>query len=267
MRRGGSRSLAKRCNLFSHRLGGYFVRIAICDDEAKEREQFLQVMKSWNPDLTTEQFSSGASLLKAVRTPPSFDIVFLDIYLPGENGIDIAGTLEEISPHTGIVFVTTSETHAVAAFSLNALHYLVKPVTVQGVAAAFSRLREQQLERRDFILFSVGHTSRPVFLDQICYFNSVSHAVEVTLTDGKRFKVWTPLSELEKKLNRNFLRINRGIIVNMAYIERMGTDRCMMQDGKELFLVVRGRSDICAAYNDYLLSRLSRQTELEGVES
>lgn len=242
------------------------MRIAVCDDETKEREQLLQVLKAWNTDLTAEQFSSGASLLEAAQTPPPFDIVFLDIYLPGENGIDIASTLEGISPATGIAFVTTSEDHAVAAFSVNALHYLVKPVTAEGIAAVFSRLKEQHLGRRDFISFSVGQTSRPVFLDQICYLNSVSHTVEISLADGQRFKVRTPLSELEQKLNRNFLKLNRGIIVNMAYIEQMGTDRCVMQDGKVMFLAVRGRGDICAAYNDYLLSRLSRQKDREGAD-
>lgn len=154
----------------------------------------------------------------------------------------------------------------VAAFSVNALHYLAKPVTAKGIAAAFSRLREPQLERRHFISFSVGQTSRPVFLDQICYLNSVSHTVEISLADGQRFKVRTPLSKLEQKLNRNFLKLNRGIIVNMAYIEQMGTDRCVMQDGKEMFLAVRGRGDICAAYNDYLLSRLSRQRDRDGMD-
>ena len=129
------------------------MRIAVCDDEAKEREQFLQAMKSWDPDLTAEQFPSGASLLKAAKTPPPFDIIFLDIYLPGENGIDIASTLEEISPTTGIAFVTTSEDHAVAAFSVNALHYLVKPVTAEGIAAAFSRLRERILNTGTLFLF------------------------------------------------------------------------------------------------------------------
>lgn len=240
------------------------MRIAVCDDEARERKQFLQTLGTWNPNLTAEQFSSGAALLEAAKMPPPFDIVFLDIYLPGENGIDIAETLEEISPKTGIVFVTTSKDHAVAAFSLNALHYLVKPITTQSVEVAFSRLREQQLDRRQFISFPVGQTSRPVFLDQICYLTSDNHTVEVSLADGQRFKARTPLSGLRQKLNRNFLKINRGIIVNMAYIEQMGTDRCVMHDGKELFLAVRERNDICAAYNDYLLSRLSRQKDVLG---
>ena len=63
---------------------------------------------------------------------PSFDIVFLDIYMLREDGVDIARILNKISPETRIVFVTTSEEHAVSAFSLDALHYLVKPVTTEG---------------------------------------------------------------------------------------------------------------------------------------
>lgn len=237
------------------------MRIAVCDDDAKGREQLLQALGTWNPDLTAEQFSSGASFLEAAKAPPPFDIVFLDIYMPDENGIDIAGTLGEISPQTGIVFVTSSEDHAVAAFSLDALHYLVKPVTVEDIAAAFSRLKKQQLDSRQFISFPAGQGSRPVFLDQICYLNSVSHTVEVTLADGQQMKTWTPLSELAQKLDRNFLKVNRGIIVNMAYIEQMGPDRCVMRGGKELFLAVRERGAISAAYQDYLLDRRKEKKE------
>ena len=245
----------------------YFMRVAVCDDEEKEREQLIQALAIWNPNLTVEQFSSGAALLEADKVAPPFDIVFLDIYLPGENGIDIAEALEMISPQTGIVFVTSSRDHAIAAFSFNTLHYLVKPVTIQGVVSALSRLRERRNAPRPFIFFSVGQSSRPVFLDQICYLNTVSHTVEVTLVDGERFKVWTPLNKLAHELGGDFLKVNRGIIVNMACIERMGTDSCVMQDGKELFLAVRGRGDICAAYNDWLLSRLSSHKDMERVRS
>ena len=78
--------------------------------------------------------------MEAAKGKPPFDIVFLDIYLPGENGVDVAGELQRVSPETGIAFVTTSEEHAVDAFSLHALHYLVKPVTTEGIVEAFRRL-------------------------------------------------------------------------------------------------------------------------------
>ena len=243
------------------------MRIAICDDETREQKQLLQIIQGCEPDYDTECFSDGVSLLRAAESTPPFDIAFLDIYMPIENGIDVAGTLREISPRTGIVFVTTSQDHAVSAFSLDALHYLVKPVSAGDVAEAFRRFDALRPRRRKSISFPGRNGGQTVFLDQICSLTSASHAVEVSLADGRRMKVWTSLNELTQKLGKNFLKINRGIVVNMDCIERMGTDRCVLLGGREFFLAVRDRSAICAAYNDYRLDQLSRQDDVRGVGS
>lgn len=237
------------------------MRLAICDDDMREQKQLLQIIQDWDTAYNTEYFSDGASLLRAAELAPPFDIVFLDIYMPGENGIDIAGTLRQISPKTSIVFVTTSQDYAVNAFALAALHYLVKPVSARDVAEAFRRFDALHPHCRKFISFPERRGKQTVFLDQICYLTSSNHAVEVSLADGRQIKVWMPLNELMQKLGKNFLKINRGIVVNMDCIERMGTDRCVLLDGREFFLAVRERNAICAAYNDYLLDRYSHQAE------
>ena len=232
------------------------MRIAVCDDVLKEQEQFDEAMRGWDPTRETEKYFSGAALLDAAKQTPAFDIAFIDIYLPGENGVDIAIALKEISPETEIVFVTTSENHAVSAFSLGALHYLVKPVTADGIIEAFRRLAEIRTRQRETLSFSVGGGGVcTVFLSQICSLESGNHAVEVSLDDGRRLKTRTPLYELERKSGRRFLKLNRGVIVNMDHIERMGTDCCILRNGSRFFLAVRERSAICAAYNDYLLDR------------
>lgn len=243
------------------------MRLAICDDDVREQKQLLQIIQDRDPAYHTEYFSDGASLLQAAALAPPFDIVFLDIYMPGENGIDIAAALREISPKTGIVFVTTSQDHAVNAFSLAALHYLVKPVNAGDVAEAFRRFEELRPHRRQSITLPGRHGGQSVFLDQICCLTSANHAVEISLSDGWRIKVWLPLGELMQKLGSNFLKINRGIVVNMDYIERMGTDRCVLLDGTEFFLAVRERSAICAAYNDYRFDQLSCQDSVREVGS
>ena len=240
------------------------MRIAICDDERKEQEQLLRIIQDWDPACDAECFSDGASLFRAAESAPPFDAAFLDIYMPGENGIDIAGRLREISPQTGIVFVTTSREHAVNAFSLNALHYLVKPVTTEGVAEAFRRLAEAGARQRETISFSVGKDICTVFLSQICSLESGNRVVEVSLDDGRQLKSRMPLYELEQKTGSRFLKINRGVLVNMDHIERMGTDCCILRNGSRFFLASRKRSAICAAYNDYLMDRYSRQAGEAG---
>ena len=243
------------------------MRLAICDDNMREQKELLQIIQDWDTAYDTEYFSDGASLLRAAELTPHFDIVFLDIYMPGENGIDIAGTLREISPKTDIVFVTTSQDHALNAFSLAALHYLVKPVSAGDVAEAFRRFDALHPHRRKSISLHEKRGKQTVFLDEIRYLTSANHAVEISLADGRQIKVWLPLSELMQKLGKNFLKINRGIVVNMDCIERMGTDRCVLLDGTEFFLAVRERSAICAAYNDYRFDQLSRQGGVRGAKS
>ena len=231
------------------------MRIAVCDDVVSEQEQFGEAMRGWDPTREAEKYFSGAALLEAAKSAPVFDIAFIDIYMPGENGVDVAGALKEISPETEIVFVTTSEDHAVSAFSLGALHYLVKPVTTEGIVEAFRRLAELRTRQRETLSFSVGGSVCTVFLSQICSLESGNHTVEVSLDDGRRLKTRTPLYELEQKAGRRFLKVNRGVVVNMDHIERMGTDCCVLRNGSRFFLAVRERSAICAAYSDYLLDR------------
>ena len=231
------------------------MRIAVCDDVPREQEQFDEAVRGWDPTRVTEKFFNGAALLEAAKRDPAFDIVFLDIYMPGEDGVDIARALKKISPETEIVFVTTSEDHAVSAFSLGALHYLVKPVTAAGMVEAFRRLAEVRARQRKTLSFSVGGDVCTVFLSQICSLESGNHSVEVSLDDGRRLRTRTPLHELEQRSDKRFLKVNRGVIVNMEHIERMGKDCCILRNGSRFFLAVRERSAICAAYSDYLLDR------------
>ncbi len=240
------------------------MRIAICDDDIAEQEQIEKALQGWDPTRTAEKFLNGAALLDAAKRLPRFDIVFLDIYLPGENGIDIAKALQNASPETGIAFVTTSTEFAVDAFSLHALHYLVKPVSTDGIIETFRRLNELRSKRRRQLSFTVGHDRHTVFMDQICLLENDNHAVNVSLSDGRRLKVWTSFAELEQKLDGSFLKINRGIVVNMEYIVRMGTDTCTMRDGVKLPIAIRHSASIRAMYDNYVFDRLSQQRGVRG---
>ncbi|MGN1249147.1 MAG: LytR/AlgR family response regulator transcription factor [Candidatus Spyradocola sp.] len=236
------------------------MRIALCDDCPREQEQFIRALHGWDPTRQPECFLTGAALLEAAVQEPPFDIAFLDVYMPGENGVDIAGELRKVSPETGIVFVTTSREHAVDAFSLRALHYLVKPVTTEGVVEAFRRLTQLRQRQRPVATFSTGRGSNTVYLDEICYLQSMDHAVDIYLIGGRQIRVWAALSELERKLSDSFLKLNRSTVVNMEQIEQMGADSCMLRNGVRLEMARRDRTAIRAAYDNFLFARLSERS-------
>lgn len=233
------------------------MRIAICDDSQRKQEKFITALHGWNPACRPECFLTGAALLEAAKQEPPFDIAFLDIYMPGENGVEIAGELQKVSSETGIVFVTTSQEHAVDAFSIQAIHYLVKPVTTEGIRETLRRLAQIRQRKRPIVTFPTGRESSTVYLDEIYYLQSMDHAVDIYLTGSRQLRVWATLTELKQKLNDNFLKLNRSTIVNMEQIEHMGLGSCILRNGIRLEFTRRDRTAIRAAYDNFLFDRLS----------
>ena len=106
------------------------MRIAIVDDIASERTllharlQQQLVKRGVHADLA--EFENGEFFLKAAKER-SFAVLFLDIYMDGANGVEIARELRKSDPDCLLIFTTTSTDHAVEGFKVRALHYLVKP--------------------------------------------------------------------------------------------------------------------------------------------
>ena len=119
------------------------MRIAIVDDIASERkclntELDVQVARL-SLDSVTFEYASGADFLAAAKKE-RFDLVFLDIYMGNENGVDTAQALRRFDPDCLLVFTTTSTDHALDGFRVRAFHYLVKPCTEADLAALFDEI-------------------------------------------------------------------------------------------------------------------------------
>lgn len=238
------------------------MRIAVCDDDRQEQQATVDAIKSWDTSRNPECFFGGKELLEAALRLPHFSIVFMDIYLPKENGIDIAKELLRISPETEIVFITTSEEHAVEAFSIQALHYLVKPVKTEDIKEAFYRLSRENAVREKALSVTIGRNVKRIYLKDIYVIQSVNHATEILLSDGSNVKVWSSLEEISSQLNDDFLKIQRGIIVNMEYIEQMGMDSCVLRDGTKLLLSRKEKAAIRDRYSEFAFENIIGRKEL-----
>ena len=246
--------------------GQYDIRVAICDDDKQERAKLLEVLQEVYPAMEVECFDKGQELLRAAKERPAFNIVFLDIYMPDENGVDIAKEIQSISPQTGIVFVTSSREFAVEAFSLRALHYIVKPIVAKDVKEAFNRLMRMRQKQETIIKVIVGRETKKLRQNQICRIQSVNHKTEILLKTNETLSVWVPLSELEGKLDDNFLKIQRGTIVNMAYIKQMSIKECILKDGTHVLLSRKERMKIKETYDDFIFSQLLELEEYDLEE-
>lgn len=232
------------------------MRIGVLDDDLQETEEFLSALRGWDPSRNAECFCEGQAFLDAAQKQPHFSAAFIDIYLPKENGMDIAARLREIAPDTEIIFTTTSTEHAVDAFAINAVHYIVKPVTTEDIKEAFMRMMQKR-KIRTSISLKVDKGNMLVYTDEIATAQSQNHHMDVFLKNGNKIDANIKCSELLSLLGENFIQIQRGYIVNMDFIKKMSPNSCILQDDKTLLLSRKDKREICNSYNDYVYRRLS----------
>jgi two-component system LytT family response regulator len=214
------------------------LRVLIVDDEPPARMKIRMLLEEAADVIAIHEAADGETGLGVVRTEQP-DIVFLDIRMPGIDGVSLAGMLPADGPI--IVFVTAYDEHAVRAFDLHAADYLLKPFDRERFNRTMDRVRERisgQRERGDverlIRLLSAMKPERPaldhllvnraglqrlVTLDRVIRFDATRNNVQVVTRDGQD-AVRGTLTELEARLDpTRFVRVNRSQIVCLAAVD------------------------------------------------
>jgi two-component system LytT family response regulator len=163
-------------------------------------------------------------------------VVFLDIAMPGGSGFDL---LARRRVDAWVVFVTAYEAHAVRAFEVNALDYLVKPVEPERLAATVSRLAGRPPgPRPDRICLPDDKGVRVVAPSQIVWVEADRDYTHVHLREGSAVVVKSTLARWEARLGEAFLRVHRGVLVSLADVVKI--ERA---SGSSYRLFLRGRGE------------------------
>ena len=117
------------------------LRVLVVEDEASTRQEMASLLGDMPEVSEVLVASNGASAVRLLGTT-SIDAAFLDILMPGLDGMDVARVLSVMSEPPSIVFVTASEAHAVEAFGIGAVDYLLKPIRPERLAEAVGRIAQ-----------------------------------------------------------------------------------------------------------------------------
>lgn len=199
------------------------MRALIVDDEPLVRNELAYVLARAEPDWELREAESGLEALTMMRKA-SYDVVFLDVRMPGLGGVELASALEGLSPQPPVVFVTAHQHYALDAFGVGAFDYLLKPVSEERMALTLRRLRARQrkpvpagaAESR----LAVDEDGATVFVRvaDVRYIEARDHSVSVALFD-RRYRLRGTLSECEQRLRpHGFLRVHRAYLVNPQHV-------------------------------------------------
>ncbi len=204
--------------------------IAILDDEQDEINRIQKMIFDIQGDYIIDHFLNGKGLMDAIEKGKTYDLLFCDIFMEAENGMETAREVQRLSPHTGIAFITCSRDHAVEAFSMNALHYLMKPVQQEGIIEVFRRL-EKKTEPRSVLAILISKTMNILFQDEIIRIESHGHNTIITCLNHTVYSIRKPFYELNEMLDASFIQIKKGLTLNMHHITRMTFRECVTRDG------------------------------------
>jgi two-component system LytT family response regulator len=227
------------------------IRAIIADDEALSRRLVHQLLERHADVAIVAECADGEEAREAIVTHEP-DVVFLDIRMPVESGLDVARSRE---PRTGpfVVFVTAYDRFALPAFETDAADYLTKPLTEERFDAALERVRTRMRERKyarryeemaspdaapeprylPHLVSRVGTRDLIIPLDSVEYIEA-DDVYAAVIAGARRHLVRTPLDALERALDPSvFVRIHRSYIVRLDRVTEVRRDK---KRGPELVL-------------------------------
>ena len=234
-------------------------RVLICEDEPLARDTLRDFIAAWPGLALVGEASDGAQALKLVRALAP-DVVFMDIQMPELTGLEVLRQLKGHTPWPTIVFTTAYDQHAITAFELNAVDYLLKPFSQERFDTAVQRLLDEQsapVEAAEQALAGSASASQangeplqrilvrdrgqifPLPVAEIQYLKSDSKYTLIAAR-GSSYFVRLALAELEPRLPpERFLRVHRNAIVNLDFVDSMKPDEqsqleTHMRDGSKL---------------------------------
>ncbi len=217
-------------------------KIIICDDREADRKKYSRLINKFaarqNLEIEIVMFESGKALLFEMEgNRQDVDIIFLDIHMPGIDGMEVAKKLREFNYRGEIIFLTVSQDHILDAFDVGAFHYIIKDqCTMRRFEEILLNGIEKAREReKEYICFTGGGESINILLASIRYFEVTNRIITVHYEEDKAFGFYSTMGKLETRLRGyGFVRVHRSFLVSIAHIEVLLYGKVKLRGGVEV---------------------------------
>lgn len=240
------------------------MRIAICDDNQNDQNDLKLLLnkyaESTGLEMDIDVIEDDASCISQLKSG-AYDLIFLDIYLKESYGTKIAAALPK-NIAKKIVFTTCSMDYAVMAFSLNALHYLIKPITSEDIYEVMCRLEDISKSSRNEKVLTLKHkrTILSIPFQEIMYIETFNK-LSIIHTIQQDYEIYISLSALLDRLDpHTFVSPQRSYAVNLNYVRAIQGKNIILKNKIEIPISRSKRDSIREEFENYLFGQI-RQSE------
>ena len=236
------------------------INIAICDDKSEEREfirnlLMLYANKCQQYEIEIYEFAAPLELLTYISKHGGFDVLLLDIYMPGILGTEVARDLRKLGDDCEIIFITTSREHAVEAFEVNASQYLVKPYTKEKLFLALDKVFQRiSIARQNIITFKTSEGITRIDPQNVVFTETGRNNYQIIHTiKGEMLEVRMTSKNMFELLckNKSFIRCGASISLNLKYVRKISKDCIIFDTGTKLSYPYRAYKELKEAFLNF----------------
>ncbi len=236
--------------------------IALVDDSDRDikllQECLYRYCQEHHVYMNIEKFTDEHKFLQSMQHT-AYDLVFLDIYMKRMNGIQLACEVAKNDSKCQIIFITSSEEHAVAAYRVHAVDYLVKPYSYEDLKDALNHYEQIASRFARYIELKEGRYHTRIRLSDIMYTDYSNHYIQVHTTSCivrsyMSFDTFLPMLAPYP----NFLWCYRNCTVNMDYVESFTQKEFILKSKERIPIAAARRKEILQNYADYIFDHQSK---------
>lgn len=234
------------------------IKIAFCDDELSVLNEIRVLLDRYrverNQEIRYTAFRSPLDLFAEIERGIRFDILFLDVLMPGENGIETATEIRDYDSNVKIIFLTSSSEFAVQSYAVNAFFYQLKPVRTEDFFRLMDVvLSECEKEQTSSLVLRCKSGITRIEPRRLEYCEVIHRTLFIHLTNGKVLESIGSMDDLNNQLTPFgcFIRPHRSYLVNLEYVQNISYRAITMSCLTEI-PIPRGKyNEIKNAFLDY----------------
>ena len=236
--------------------------ICYCEDESAQAKAFAIKIDQWaknkNMAVCTDLFECAEEyLFKAEQN--AYDVIFLDISMRGQNGMELARQIREKEKDVILVFVTSDASYVFDGYEVGAYRYLMKPVDEEKLWEILDYARTQkEVEEENYILVKKDSQSVRINLKDIIYIEAEKHYVNLCMENKESINIKTAFTELLQETQEKsdtILLTHRSYAVNIEKVVRIGRTECVLSDSSVIPVSRSFYKEVNEAFIKYHLGR------------
>ena len=213
------------------------MKIAVCDDNSQELERISSFIDTYKREskvpLTYKTFQSATELISSISSG-DYDILLLDILMPGINGMQAAHEIRDFDAGVKIVFLTSSPEFAVESYAVKAYDYILKPVSKDKLFSILDAAIAEELKPLEGLTIKTQSGITRILFSRLAFVEIMNKKLYFHLADGSVREVSASLASFEEELlaRAEFVKVHRSYIVNLWQVGELRSKELITHAGK-----------------------------------